>query len=111
MVTRRQAIKTLGQLAGAASLSKLVTGCGGGTDGPNGITTYVFMMLENRSYDHMFGARSMLEGLPGDGLTMTMSNPDLAGSPVPVFNPDKDHMCDPDPPHDWDPLHASWNSG
>jgi phospholipase C len=110
MVTRRQAIKTLGQLAGAATLSKLFTGCGG-NDGPNGITTYVFMMLENRSYDHMFGARSMLEGKLGDGLQMQMSNPDLNNVPVPIYNPDKMHMCDPDPPHDWDPLHASWNMG
>jgi len=27
------------------------------------------MMMENRSYDHYFGARKLVEGLPGDGLT------------------------------------------
>ncbi len=111
MVTRRQAIKTLGQLAGAATLSKYVTGCGS-SSGPEGITTYVFMMLENRSYDHMFGARKLVEGnMDGDGLLATMTNPDVNGVQIAPFNPDKDHMCDPDPPHDWDPLHMSWDGG
>ena len=67
MVTRRDAIKTIGGLAGAAGLSRLLPGCGG--NGKSGITNYVFMMLENRTYDHYFGARSLVEGLPGDGLT------------------------------------------
>ena len=44
MINRRQAIKTIGGLAGMASLSKFLPACGGDDD-PVGITTYVYLML------------------------------------------------------------------
>jgi phospholipase C len=111
MINRRDAIKRIGGLAGAAGLAKFLPACGDGSDGPVGITTYVFMMLENRSYDHYFGARSMLEGLPGDGLVATMRNPDVNGVPIAPWEPTIDQMCDPDPPHSWDAAHLSFNNG
>jgi phospholipase C len=121
MMKRRDALKTLGGLGAAAGIARFLPGCGGGehrgadagvdTKGPPGITTYVYMMMENRSYDHMFGARSMLEGKPGDGLRPTMTNPNLAGAPIAPWAPTKLQMCDPDPPHGWDAAHASWNNG
>jgi phospholipase C len=91
-------------------MAKYLPGCGG-SDGETGITTYVYMMLENRSYDHYFGARSMLEGKPGDGLNMAMRNNDVNGVPIAPFVPALDKMCDPDPPHGWVALHNSWNNG
>ena len=109
MIDRREALKRIGGLAGAAGLAKLLPACGDG--GPVGITTIVYMMLENRSYDHYFGARSMLEGLAGDGLLPTMFNNDVNGSPIHPFEPTPDKMCDPDPPHGWVELRASWNMG
>ncbi len=110
MINRRQAIKTIGGLAGMASLSKFLPACGGDDD-PVGITTYVYLMLENRTYDHILGARTLLEGKPGDGLTEGMSNPDSDGNPVTIYEPTVDKLCVLDPPHGWDPSHAQWNSG
>lgn len=108
---RRDALKTLGGLAGAATIGKVLPACSSDGGGPVGITTYVFMMMENRSYDHYFGARKLVEGLPGDGLVATMANPDTNGVSIPVYAPDVDHECVIDPPHGWDAQHASWNNG
>lgn len=112
---RRDALKTLGGLAGMAGMATLLPGCGDdgspGDEGPVGITTYVFLMLENRTYDHVFGARA-LEGLGGNGITASMSNPDDNGGTVAVYNPSSLEMCtDGDPPHGWDAAHAQWNNG
>jgi phospholipase C len=113
---RRDALKTLGGLAGAGALAKFLPGCGG-SERPVGITTYVYLMMENRSYDHAFGARSMLEGLPGDGLKATITNPNSGGTAVPIFMAPNDHdavaatVCDPDPPHGWDASHLQFNNG
>ena len=112
MINRRDALKRIGGLAGAAGLSRLLSACGDNSGGgPEGITTVVYMMLENRSYDHYFGARKLVEGRPGDGLDMTMSCPDSAGNMIKPFEPTKDQMCVPDPPHDWDAQHASFDGG
>ncbi len=116
MMKRRDALKTIGGLAGAAGLARFLPGCGGGDDGPVGITTYVYLMLENRSYDHALGARA-LEGLPGDGLKPTTANPDKNGVVVPAFAAGDDRnasvasVCDPDPPHGWDASHLQFNNG
>src|SRR3954470_3631470 len=104
MMKRRDALKAIGGLGAAASMARFLPACG--SDGPAGITTYVYMMMENRSYDHYFGARSMLEGKPGDGLTPGMANLDIHQQSVPVFHPDRTALCDIDPPHGWAALHA-----
>jgi phospholipase C len=111
MMKRRDALKTIGGLGAAAGMARILPGCSSSHDAPKGITTYVFMMMENRSYDHLFGARSMLEGKPGNGLQMSMSNPDLNQQAVSVFTPDKDHLCALDPPHGWEAAHIQWNNG
>ncbi len=107
---RRDAIKTLGGIAGAASLVKVLPACGGDDD-PVGITTVVYLMMENRSYDHQLGARS-LEGLPGDGLRAGMSNPDLDGNPIAPYVAARDKHCIQfDPPHGWETTRAQFNNG
>lgn len=113
MMKRRDALKTIGGLVGAASLARVLPGCGGGggDDGPVGITTYVFLMLENRTYDHVFGARA-LEGLGGDGLRAGMSNPTASGEAIAPWNPNELEMCTAsDPPHGWDAARVQWNAG
>ncbi len=103
----------MGGLAAAAGMAKLLPGCGGGDgdDGPVGITTYVYLMLENRTYDHVFGARA-LQGLGGDGLRADTSNPDIANQPIAPYNPSDLEMCVAgDPPHGWDASHLQWNNG
>ncbi|MEO8705982.1 MAG: alkaline phosphatase family protein [Kofleriaceae bacterium] len=114
---RRDALKTLGGLAGAVGIAKFLPGCGdGGPDGPVGITTYVYLMMENRSFDHALGGRA-LEGLGGDGITAALANPKLDGTLVPSFPAPDDRgaaaatVCDPDPPHGWDAAHNSFNNG
>ncbi|HWO19234.1 MAG TPA: alkaline phosphatase family protein [Kofleriaceae bacterium] len=111
MMKRRDALKTIGGLAGAAGLARFLPGCGSDDDGPVGITTYVYLMLENRTYDHAFGARKLLEGLPGDGLVPGMTQPDLSGNPVSLYVPSGLDQCALDPPHSWDESHAEWNNG
>jgi len=116
MINRRDALKRIGGLAGAATLGKVLSACGdgGGDDGPVGITTYVYLMLENRTYDHVFGARSMLEGKPGNGLTMDMRNPDLNGNMIAPYEPTSmsDQLCvAEDPPHGWIASGEQWNGG
>lgn len=113
MINRRQAIKRLGGLAGMAALPKFLSGCSD-EDGPVGITTYVYLMLENRTYDHVLGARKMLEGKPGDGLTAGMTLPDLNGNPVPFYEPTSviEQMCvGHDPDHGWDGSRVQWHGG
>jgi phospholipase C len=101
---RRDAIKTLGALAGASTVGRALPGCGdnaaGGPDLPDGLTTLVVLMMENRSYDHLLGARAF-EGKPGDGLTMAMRNPDAAGNLIAPYPGTFDSLCVIDPPHGW----------
>src|SRR4051812_2575881 len=68
-------------------------------------------MMENRSYDHLMGARSLLENKPGDGLTAQMSNPDSNGVPVAPFAAPAGSLCVPDPPHSWNPSHDQFDGG
>ena len=103
---RRDALKTIGGLGAAAALARVLPSCKSDNGGPVGITTYVYMMMENRSYDHYFGARTT-----GDGLPAGTVNLDSTGTPVPSFIPTVDQMCDLDPPHGWDASHAQWNLG
>src|SRR6185295_1910464 len=130
MITRRKAIKHIGAgAAAAATLPRLLAGCGGGgdggsdggppdgggTDGPvivPGMSVLVCLCMENRSYDHYFGARKLVEGLPGDGLVAGMSNLDMSGTPIEIFHGDQPtQSCIVDPPHGWDASHAQWNMG
>jgi phospholipase C len=74
-----------------------------------GLTNIVVLCMENRSYDHFFGARTLLEKRGGDGLVAGMANLDLAGRPIEIFAADR--PCITDPPHGWDAARQQWNSG
>lgn len=109
---RRDALKSIGVLAGAGAAARLLPACGDDDDpGPSGITTYVVLMMENRSYDHLLGARKLLEGRPGDGLLASMSNPALDGRPVAPYPATFTTGCVPDPPHGWGAAHESFAAG
>jgi phospholipase C len=136
MITRRKAMKKLGVLGGAVALAPHLVGCaddgpvsstaggpggggggsggggsGGGGSGPSGppITHIVCVCMENRSYDHYLGARSLLEGKPGDGLRAGMTNPSASGGAATIHRAAAD--CVADPPHGWDSSHLQWNDG
>ena len=110
---RREALKGSGALATTAAIPKLLTGCGDNSSGGvipdfGGITTMVVVMMENRSYDHILGARA-LAGFDGDGLIPTMANLNSDGSEVRVFADSTAAV--PDPPHSWNSSHRQWDGG
>src|SRR5262249_52617046 len=84
--------RTLLNGLGAAAVAPAATSCLGrpaATFGPallrERIKTVVVLMQENRSFDHMFGSLSLLEGRTYvDGLQEGMGNPLADGTFVPV---------------------------
>jgi phospholipase C len=121
-ITRRDAIKNMGVMAGAAMIGPKLAGCGddGGASpdarsgqpdarGPGAITNIVVVMMENRSYDHYLGARKLLEQKGGDGLVATMSNLDMSGAERAIYL--ETVNCVADPPHEWDSSRAQFDGG
>ena len=133
MITRRNVLKQLGAGAAAAAIApRWLAGCGdGGGGSPDagspdagppdasrpdafpqvvGITHFVEICMENRSYDHWLGSRKLLgKSVAGDGLTADMANKRQNGDLVKVFPADV--MCVLDPPHGWDSAHRQFNDG
>jgi len=107
-ITRRDALKNMGVMAGAAMIGPKLVGCG--DSGPPGeIKNIVVVMMENRSYDHYLGARKLLEQKGGDGLVATMSNPDMGGTARVIYRETVD--CIADPPHGWDRSRLQFDAG
>ncbi len=75
-----------------------------------GIDHIVVVMMENRSFDHYFGALSLEEGHPVDGLTGGEQNPTTGGEPIGVHNLDH-FVTEEDPPHSWNRSRTQWNEG
>jgi phospholipase C len=86
-------------------------GAGGlsGADLLAGIETIVVLCMENRSFDHYFGALSLIEGRSISGLQGDEVNPDANGDPISVHH--LDTYTPANPPHDWDSAHASFDDG
>lgn len=115
-ISRRSALKGLS----AAAIAPLIKGCADGEEVPAAevtwellrerIDTIVVLSLENRSFDHYFGAYSLVEGRADvDGLTAEMSNALPDGTPVYPYLADK--FCQDDPPHSWNSSHDQFNDG
>ncbi len=109
-MNRRDALRTMGALAGATAAGRVLPGCGGDDALPPGIDHVVLVMMENRSYDHLLGARA-LEGLGGDGLATGMTNLGLDGAAIAPYPAELGAMCVPDPPHSWDSAHEAFAGG
>lgn len=107
---RRTILKGVGASLGLAA-------CGDPADratrpqGPGSIDTVVILMMENRSFDHVFGSLSLLEGRTDvDGLTPGLSNLDLDGREV--FISELIEPCtEPDPPHGWSSSRTQLDGG
>jgi phospholipase C len=79
----------------------------------------IFLMQENRAFDHYFGTMRGVRGF-GDPHPMTLPSgksvwhqPDGDGELLP-FRPDVPDVGQiflPDPPHGWTDGHAAWNEG
>lgn len=74
-----------------------------------GIDHVVVLMMENRSFDHYFGALKLVEGRAVDGLSGGETNPSLGLGEVGVYKSDEFHPKDP--PHEWDECHVQFNLG
>ncbi|MBM4392549.1 MAG: alkaline phosphatase family protein [Deltaproteobacteria bacterium] len=108
-VTRRQVIAGAGAIA-SAQACKPEAGDTSAEEGAS-VEHIVFVMMENRSYDHFLGAMTLLEGRDDlDGLAAEMSNPDASGTAVTVYRNDTDCQ-DPDPHHGWNSSHEQFNDG
>ena len=97
-----------------------------GTGSLSDIEHFVFLMQENRSFDHYFGTMSSVRGfsdpnaLPGVfqqagyNVVTGKADPDAFVEPFrldtthPITN---DGECITDPTHDWGPQHQAWNGG
>lgn len=108
--TRREALKSAAAATAVACAPRGKTGDSDSAGVSAGqIDTVVMIMMENRSFDHWFGARKLEEGLSEDGLTADMTNLDNDGeavAPFPLAEP-----CLDDPPHSWNGSHTQWNEG
>ena len=72
------------------------------------IQHFVIVMMENRSFDHYFGAGKQF-GLDVDGFPENASNPDAKGVAVPVFH--ATDACIKDVAHGWTQVHKQVNGG
>ncbi|MBZ0254200.1 MAG: alkaline phosphatase family protein, partial [Candidatus Methylomirabilis sp.] len=115
--TRREALRHLARLGGAAAIAPLVNACGNGSShdallaGPgvqdlrpedlrDKLGPIVFLMQENRSFDHYYGSLSLLEGRADvDGLTGAEVN--LLPDGTPVHPAKLTEPCVFDPRHSW----------
>ena len=124
---RRTALKGLGALAALSTMSckadestKKPADTGSDDDGPppemgwpllrERVKHVVIVMMENRSFDHYFGALTLEEGRTDvEGLTAEMSNPHPDGREIGPFL--STQFCVEDPPHGWSSCHDQWNGG
>jgi phospholipase C len=119
VITRRGALR---QLAGAAiagsATSCLPPGrqCRALPEAPtalSNIEALVVVMMENRSFDHHFGALHLDPGYPAaasiDGITGSEWNADESGAPVPIWRIARQPQFEPN--HRWDAAHQSFDGG
>ncbi|MBX2797310.1 MAG: alkaline phosphatase family protein [Myxococcales bacterium] len=110
---RRRILQGIGATAGLAA-------CGDGPSSsstttsvvePGSIDTIVMLMMENRSFDHVFGSLSLVEGRTDvDGLRPDLFNAAIDGTPV---YPTQlvDPCTEPDPPHGWNTSREQLDGG
>lgn len=109
-VKRRDVLKGMGA-AGVVGCSGLDPSGPSGADLSSRFDTIVLCMMENRSFDHVFGSLSLLEGRDDvEGLRADMTNPDLAGVEHPI-TPSPWPCVDPDPPHGWGTSRVQMDGG
>ena len=72
------------------------------------IDHFVLVMMENRSFDHYFGA-GKAAGLDVEGPPADASNPDGKGNNIKVFH--ETQGCIADVHHDWTSVHTQLNGG
>jgi phospholipase C len=72
------------------------------------IDTFVIVMMENRTFDHLLGNFKAMQP-DAEVSALDATNPDQDGSPVQFFH--QSAYCLDDPGHGWNPTHLEWNGG
>ena len=108
------------QMAGAETIAKAVSTSAAGSD-LGAVDHIVFLMMENRSYDHYFGDYPKGRGFsdhPRNSLGAFAQNYPGGSALVPPdvllpFHLDRTAglECTDDLTHDWGPQHLCWNGG
>jgi phospholipase C len=94
----------------------------GGAGSLDDIEHFVFLMQENRSFDHYFGTLSGVAGFGDDSPAFNQYGfaPAVGPTPTGFLNPFRlntnqgptlDGECINDPTHNWGPQHQCWNNG
>lgn len=104
-IPRRDFLKGVGAATAVAGLP----GCNPPAGEPGKVDHLVLCMMENRSFDHYFGALSF-EGRAIDGLTEAMTNPRADGEEVAIMRA-IEACVQADPPHGWNPSRVQFDGG
>ncbi|HEX2711341.1 MAG TPA: alkaline phosphatase family protein, partial [Candidatus Acidoferrales bacterium] len=124
---RREFLKLLSTAAAAAAFPATISRAlalpaNNRTGTINDVQHVVFMMQENRSFDHYFGTLRGVRGF-GDPRAVKLStgksvfhqpDPNNSDGYVLPFRPDAPHLglqFLEDTPHDWTGTHSAWNGG
>jgi phospholipase C len=123
-IDRRTFLKLMGAPAVAAALpmdlgKALAIPANNRTGSIKDVEHVIFLMQENRSFDHYFGTLRGVRGF-ADPHPVTLPSgknvwhqPNGAGELLPFRPevPDLGQTFLPDPPHGWNDTHAAWNGG
>src|SRR5579875_1776209 len=130
-MSRRQFLAAVSAAGGAAALTTMAgpiierahAADPAGTGSLSDIEHFVFLMQENRSFDHYFGTLSGVEGFDASSPAFKQYGYDPAtrkASATAYLEPfrlntrqgvTRDGECINDPTHDWGPQHQCWNNG
>jgi len=72
------------------------------------IDTFVLIVMENRSFDHMLGTLKAMQP-DADVAPLDATNPDTDGTPIARFR--MSDYCFDDPEHGWAAAHGEWDGG
>jgi phospholipase C len=72
------------------------------------IDTFVIIMMENRSFDHMLGNFKAMQP-DAEVSALDATNPDKDGTPIQFFH--QSQYCLDDPNHGWNEVHLEWDEG
>src|SRR3954469_25580306 len=118
MLNRRQLLAQGAALASASRLADALAAIPPAGSQLSDIEHVVFLIQENRSFDHYFGTYRGVRGFGDVAARTVMRQPGWnkpgAGGVLLPFHLDTAlgaGQCVSDPTHDWGPQHRSWNGG
>jgi phospholipase C len=119
-LTRRQTLQRMGAaglgLTALGGLDALLAGAAAAAPAQGSlkdIEHVIFLVQENRSFDHYFGTLSGVRGFGDKRAAAAFRQKDPGGKTVVPFKLPSggSAFCMPDITHDWGPQHRAWNGG